>query len=299
MKTTAALLAALALAPTPWPQSEPPILAPDAKLEKLAGAFRFTEGPAADAHGNVYFTDQPNDRILVWTAKGKLETFLEPSGRANGLWIDKNGFLWACADERNELVRIDLKTKERTVVVKDHDGKLLNGPNDVWVAPDGSAWFTNPYYRRSYWKRPPEEQTRRAVYRVSPEGRLDVVDDDFAQPNGIVGTLDGKTLYVSDIDRRRTYRYDIGAGGRLEKRRVHCEAGSDGMTLDSDGNLYLTGKEGVSVYDGSGKLLGTIAVPERWTANVCFGGVDFKTLFITASTGLYSIRTRVRGMNAP
>lgn len=273
-------------------------VATGAKLEKLSGDFQFTEGPIADTQGNVYFTDQPNDRIMVWSVEGKLSTFMAPSGRSNGLWIDSRGFLWACADEKNQLWKIDLKTRKHTVVVKDHGGKLLNGPNDVWVRPDGGVYFTNPYYRRPYWNRPAEEQTPRAVYYVSPEGALSVVDDDYAQPNGVVGTPDGRTLYVSDIDKRRTYQYDIQPDGRLANRRVFCEAGSDGMTIDSQGNVYLTGK-GVLVFDKTGKFLGTIEVPESWTANVCFGGRDFQTLFITASRGLYAIRMKTRGVAHP
>ena len=135
---------------------------PGAKLEKLAGGFKFTEGPAADADGNVYFTDQPNDRILKWSTDGKLTDFMEPCGRSNGLCFDTDGKLWACADEKNELWTIDVKTKEQTVVVKDYGGKLLNGPNDVWVRPDGGAYFTDPFYKRAYWKRGPKEQDTQA-----------------------------------------------------------------------------------------------------------------------------------------
>jgi gluconolactonase len=274
-------------------QGESP-LAPGAKLVKLADGFKFTEGPTVDAEGNVYFTDQPNDRILKWGTDGKLSTFLEPAGRANGLCFDANGKLWICADERNELWRLDPATKNHTVVVRNYGGKLLNGPNDIWVGPDGGAYFTDPFYKRSYWKRGGEEQGARALYHVSPAGRVSRVDADFAQPNGIVGTSDGKTLYVSDIDRKRTYAYDIQSDGTLARRRTFCEMGSDGMTLDADGNVYLTGK-GVMVFDRSGKQIATIDVPERWTANVCFGGKDLHTLFITASEGLYGIKMRVKG----
>src|SRR5436305_14511882 len=139
------------------------VVAPGARVEKMAGDFKFTEGPAADADGNVYFTDQPNDRILKWGTDGKLSTFLQPCGRSNGLCFDAKGNLWACADEKNELWRIDPKGKA-TVVVKDYQGKLLNGPNDIWIHPDGGMYLTDPYYRRDYWKRGPREQDREAVY---------------------------------------------------------------------------------------------------------------------------------------
>lgn len=269
-------------------------IAPGAKVEKLADGFLFTEGPAVDAAGNVYFTDQPNDRILVWSVDGKLSTFMEPCGRSNGLCFDKDGVLWACADDKNELWKIDVKTKQKTVVVKDHGGKLLNGPNDVWVDDKGGAYFTDPFYKRNYWKRGPQEQDKKALYYVDPKGKLSRVDDDFGQPNGLVGTPDGKTLYVADIGKSKTYAYDIQADGTLKNRRLFCELGSDGMTLDSEGNVYLTGR-GVIVFDKSGKKLTTIPVPEGWTANVSFGGKEMQTLFITAGKGLYAIKMNVKG----
>ncbi|HEV3440239.1 MAG TPA: SMP-30/gluconolactonase/LRE family protein [Gemmata sp.] len=269
-------------------------VAPGAKLEKLAGGFKFTEGPAPDAEGNVYFTDQPNDRIMKWSLDGKLSTFMEPCGRSNGLCFDKDGILWACADEKNELWQIDVKTKEKKVVVKDYGGKLLNGPNDVWVRPDGGAYFTDPYYKRPYWKRGPKEQDREAVYYLSPEGKLTRVDEQYVQPNGIIGTPDGKTLYVADIGGGKTYVYDIQADGSLKNRKEFCAMGSDGMTIDEEGNVYFTLNRAVTVYDKTGKKILQINVPEG-TTNVCFGGKDMKTLFITAGTGFYSIAMRVKG----
>lgn len=269
-------------------------VAPGGKPEKVAGGFKFTEGPAPDAAGNVYFTDQPTDRILIWTAAGKLETFLEKSGRSNGLCFDTDGTLWACADEKNELWKIDPKTKTRTVVVKDHGGKLLNGPNDVWVRPDGGAYFTDPFYKRDYWKRGPTEQDVPGVYFVSPGGKLSRVEGGLKKPNGIIGTPDGKTLYVADIGDRKTFAYDIQPDGSLKNRRLFCEQGSDGMTLDEEGNVYLTGK-GVTVFDKAGKKVAQIDIPEPWAANVCFGGKDMKTLFVTAGTGLYAVPMRVKG----
>ena len=148
--------ASIFLGNTAGPAAESPIIAPGAKLTVLAGGFEFTEGPAADAQGNVFFTDQPNDRIMKWSTDGKLTTFMKPCGRSNGLCFDAQGNLWACADEKNEMWRIDPAGKV-TVVVKDYQGKLLNGPNDVWLRPDGGLYFTDPYYPRPYWKRGPKE----------------------------------------------------------------------------------------------------------------------------------------------
>lgn len=273
------------------------VVAPGAKLEKLAGGFDFTEGPTADAAGNVFFTDQPNNRILKWSVDGKLSTFLQPARRANGMCFDTAGQLIACADEDNELVAISPKG-EITGILKTHDGRRLNGPNDVWVRPQGGLHFTDPFYKRPWWQHDQPPQDGQHVYFLAPDHKtLRRVADDLQQPNGIIGTPDGKRLFVADIRAGKTYRYDIQPDGALANKRLHCESGSDGMTLDVEGNLYLTGK-GVLVFDADGKRLETIAVPENWTANVCFGGADRQTLFITASKGLYSIRLRVKGANA-
>jgi gluconolactonase len=273
------------------------VVAPGAKLEKLSGEFAFTEGPACDVKGNVYFTDQPNDRIMEWSVAGKLTTFMKPCGRSNGLCFDSKGNLWACADGQNEMWIIQPSGKH-TVVIRDYGNKLLNGPNDVWVRPDGGVYFTDPYYKRDYWKRGPMEQDVQGVYFLTPDHkRLTRVVSDMKQPNGIIGTPDGKTLYVADIGATKSYVYTIGVDGSLSDKRLFCELGSDGMTIDDEGNVYLTGK-GVTVFDKSGRQIDHIDVQEPWTANVCFGGADRHTLFITASKSLYSIRTRTKGVGS-
>lgn len=275
--------------------AEEGIIAPGAKVERLAGDFEFTEGPAVDAEGNVFFTDQPNDRILKWSVDGKLSTFLEPCGRSNGLYFDKQGNLIACADLNNQLWSIDPNGKE-TVLVMDYQGKLLNGPNDLWIRPDGGIYFTDPFYKRPYWNRGPMEQDGQHVYFLSPDRKtLTRVADDLQQPNGIIGTPDGKTLYVADIRAGKIYSYSIDEDGTLSDKTLFCEQGSDGMTIDNEGNVYLTGK-GVSVYNKKGEKITQIDIGERWTANVCFGGKDLDTLFITASNGFYGVKTRVKGV---
>jgi gluconolactonase len=273
------------------------IVAAGAKLEKLSGGFKFTEGPACDADGNVLFTDQPNDRILKWSTDGRLSTFLQPCGRSNGLCFDRKGNLWACADEKNELWSIG-PDKKITVVVKDSQGKLLNGPNDLWIRPDQGIYFTDPYYKRDYWKRGPKQQDVEGVYFLSADrAKLLRVIDDLKQPNGIIGTPDGKVLHVADIGAGRSYAYDIKPDGTLSDKRLFCKLGSDGMTIDDAGNVYLTGK-GVTVFDRAGKQIEHIDVPESWTANVCFGGRDRQTLFITAMGNLYGLRMRVKGVGS-
>jgi gluconolactonase len=265
------------------------------KLEKLSGDFVFTEGPASDVQGNVYFTDQPNDRIMVWSIKGDLSIFMQPSGRSNGLFFDKQGYLWSCADENNELWRISLD-KNVDVILDKFNGRLFNGPNDLWISPDESVFFTDPYYKRSWWNHTTMPQEKQCVYFLSSNHKtLKRVADDLVQPNGIIGTPDGKILYVADIGGRKTWSYLINPDGSLGNKMLFCEMGSDGMTIDKKGNIYLTGK-GVTIFDKTGKQLGNIAVPENWTANVCFGDKDRKSLFITASKGLYRIRTQVKGV---
>jgi gluconolactonase len=298
---TALLLATAAiLSPAVASGIEPPApispIAEGAALVALGEGFRFTEGPAADRQGNVYFTDQPNDRILRWNAgDGTIETWLSPSGRANGLYFDAEGHLLACADELNQLVRI-VPDRSVTVLIADRDGKLLNGPNDLWAHPSGRIYFTDPLYPRSYWTRTRDSQQEgEHVYLWDPQSKqLTPVATDLQKPNGIIGAPDGSTLYVSDIGAGRTYAYDIREDGSLANQRLFCELGSDGMTLDDEGNLYLTGR-GVTVFDRRGRQIAHIEVPERWTANVTFGGSDRRTLFITASGRVYGLAMRTRG----
>jgi gluconolactonase len=273
------------------------IVAPGAQVALLADGFQFTEGPACDAEGNVFFTDQPNDRILKWSADGKLSTFMKPCGRSNGLCFDTHGNLWACADEKNELWRIDPEGKVH-VVVKEFEGKLLNAPNDIWLHPDGGVYFTDPFYKRDYWKRGPTEQSCQGVYYLGPEAaKLVRVVDDLQQPNGIIGTPDGKTLYIADIRADKTYVYDAQADGTLRNKRLFCSLGSDGMTIDNEGNVYLTGR-GVTVFHANGEQIKQIPVNAPWTANVCFGGKDRKILIITASKQLFGLQMRVSGVGS-
>lgn len=277
--------------------AEARVVAPGARLEKLADGFGFTEGPTCDAEGNVFFTDQPNDRILKWSVEGKLSTFLQPAGRANGMYFDPGGHLIACADEKTALWSIAPDGKV-TVLVGEYGGKLLNGPNDVWVRPDGALYFTDPFYDRSWWTHHTMPQDGQHLYFLSTDRRRLVrVAGDLVKPNGIIGTPDGKALYVADIEAGRTYRYDSAPDGSLTGKTLVAEHGSDGMTLDSEGHLYLTG-DGVLVLDREGRQVERIPVPdERWTSNVSFGGKDRQTLFITAGTGLYGVRMRVKGAN--
>lgn len=265
-----------------------------AKLELIAKNFSFTEGPAADKSGNVYFTDQPNNKIWKYGLDGKLSIFMDKAGRANGLYFDKKGNLLACADEEDQLWSISPKGAV-TILVKDIQGHRLNGPNDLWIHPNGNIYLTDPYYQRSYWNRQSPDITGEKVYCL-PYGKkeLKVVDDSLVKPNGIIGTPDGKYLYVADIKADKTYRYHINKNGSLTEKTIFISKGSDGMTIDNKGNIYITGN-GVTVYNLNGEKIEHIDVPAQWTANVCFGGKNRSDLFITASEAIYKIHTKVKG----
>ena len=279
------------------------IIAAEAVLQEISTEFIFTEGPAADRFGNVYFTDQPNDRIMVYTTDGKMETFMQPSGRSNGLYFDQDGQLLSCADENTELWRIDVDTKQHVILTGTYRGKLFNGPNDVWEAPNGDLYFTDPFYKRDWWAHDAQPQNIRGVYLLKynyPRSILgqepERVVDDLDTPNGIIGTPDGKTLYVADIDGHLTYAYEIRPDGTLSGKRLFCEMGSDGMTIDCCGNVYLTNEKGVTVFNPSGKQIEQIKTPQGWTANVTFGGKDRNMLFITALNGVYTLQMNVQGV---
>jgi len=272
------------------------IIASGAKVEKLSDIFSFTEGPHADKKGNVYFTDQPNDLVYIWSVDGKLTRF-GSFGRANGMYFDRDGRLLTCSDMDNQLWSVGMDGSH-TVLVADYNGKRLNGPNDVWVNPKtGGIYFTDPLYRRNYWTRDPAmQQEGQYLYYLKPDRKTVVIaDTEFRQPNGIIGTPDGKKLYVADIGDRKTYVYDIQPDGSLANKKLFCSMGSDGMTIDNKGNIYLTGR-GVTVFNSKGEQIEQIPVEANWTANVCFGGKDMKTLFITASQYLYSLRMNVKGV---
>lgn len=298
MKTTYSFLSiiALTIVVLSCKAQQTSIVKNGAELVKVSNAYSFTEGPASDKAGNVYFTDQPNDKIIKWNAEdNSLSVFKEPAGRANGLYFDHNGNLLAAADEKNELWRID-KDGNVDTLLTNYNGKKLNGPNDIWVDPKGGIYFTDPYYQRDYWSRTAAELEDKNVYYIAPDTRkVSVVASDLVQPNGIIGTPDGKTLYVADIGDKKTYTFTINKDGTLTNRKLFTKMGSDGMTIDNLGNIYLTG-EGVTVFNTKGEQIHHILIDENWTANITFGGKDQDVLFITAMGAIYTLKMNVNGV---
>jgi gluconolactonase len=273
------------------------VLAPGAKLQLISDQFSFTEGASVDKEGNVFFTDQPNNKIWKYSTDGKLSVFMDKTGRSNGMYFDKNDNLITCADEHDQLWSI-AKDGNVTVLITDFKGHRLNGPNDLWIDPKGGIYLTDPYYQRDYWDRtqPDPGLGGQYVYYLHPDRKtLTVADSSLKQPNGIVGTPDGKHLFVVDIGAQLIYKYDINKDGTLSNRQLFAKQMADGITLDNRGNLYCAGN-GVTVFNKEGKQITHIDVPEKWTANLCFGGKNKDTLFITASKSLYAIPTLVKGM---
>ncbi|RYY24540.1 MAG: SMP-30/gluconolactonase/LRE family protein [Sphingobacteriaceae bacterium] len=271
------------------------MIADGAKPQLISKQFSFTEGPAVDKAGNIFFTDQPNNQIWKYDLNGKFSLFMDKAGRSNGLYFDRNGNLLACADEHNQLWQISPDGKIK-VLIKNLDGKLLNGPNDLWVDAKGGIYITDPYYQRDYWTRKTTELDGQKVYYL-PKGKTEpvMVADHFVRPNGIVGTPDGKSMFVADIGDNKIYKYEVAADGKLMNRQLFTDKGADGITLDKQGNLYLAGN-GVTVFNAEGKQLTHIDIPEKWTANLCFGGKNRDLLFITASQTVYTLQMKVKGV---
>ncbi|MDH3583738.1 MAG: SMP-30/gluconolactonase/LRE family protein [Phycisphaerae bacterium] len=267
------------------------VVAEGVQVEKVGDGYKFTEGPAADVRGDVYFTDIPNNRIHKWSPVAEeMTVFREDSGGANGLYVSAGGTLYVCEGGNGRLAVLSPDGKQSTPLAQKYDGKSFNKPNDLWIDPAGGVYFTDPNYGRQ-----PKKQDGEHVYYRSPDGKKVIrVADDFVRPNGIIGTVDGKTLYIADHGGGKTFRYAINPDGTLKGKTLFAETGSDGMTLDQKGNLYVT-TDAVQVYSPQGKLIETIEVPER-PSNVCFGGPFNKTLFITARTGFYALEMAVKGM---
>jgi len=289
MEWAKGLLLTAALA---WPSagSASELVASGAKPVKLAGGFKFTEGPAVAANGDVYFTDIPNTRIHKWSVSDKkLSTFIEESRGANGLYFADDGSLYACQGNAKRVVAYTADGSDSSSLAKRYDGSKFNKPNDLWIDGKGGVYFSDPNYGNTE-----HTQDGEHVYYIPPGGGEVVrVADGFKRPNGLVGTPDDSTLYIADIGDSKIYRYAIQEDGTLKDRELFCESGSDGMTLDQHGNVYLTAGS-VKVFNPKGEPVADLKFPER-PANVVFGGKELKTLYVTARTGFYSLDMAVSG----
>jgi len=267
------------------------LVAPDAALQQVGQGFQFTEGPAADAAGHVFFTDVRTSRIHKWSADDNtIAVFRADTGNANGLAFGPDGSLFICEGGNGRVTVLD-PHGDLEVLADGYQGRRFNQPNDLWVDPKGGVYFSDPIYGRGN-----RVQDGEHVYYVSPDRKRVIrVINDMQRPNGLIGTSDGRTLYVTDHGGGKTFRYAIKSDGTLADKTLFCEVGSDGMTLDSCGNVYLT-SDAVLVFDPKGRQVQRIAVPERPT-NVTFAGPDRKTLFITARTTVYALAMAVSGVS--
>ncbi len=269
----------------------------DVKPKLISSQFSFTEGPAADKQGNIFFTDQPDNKIWKYDTNGRLSVFLDFAGRSNGMSFDSKGNLITCADEKDQLWQITPKGKV-TILLNDFKGHRFNGPNDLWIDIKDGIYFTDPYFQRDYWQRKePDPGIKGEKLYYLPKGKKEaiIVDDDLKKPNGITGASNGY-LFVSDMGVGKIFKYKINTDGTLSQRQVFANDLADGMTLDDKGNLYLAGK-GVTIYNSIGKKIQHFDIPSKWTANLCFGGRNKNILFITASESVYMLRMNVHGID--
>ena len=269
------------------------LVAADAKMEKLAGNLQFTEGPVwLPVRQILVFSDIPAAKLMQWS-EGKGVTEFRPSEQANGNTLDAAGRLITCQHGGRNVVRTE-PDGTLTVLVDSHLGKKLNSPNDVAVKSDGTLWITDPPYGLPQDQQ--KEQDGNWVYRFDPATKkMTIVSRDFDMPNGIAFSPDEKRLYIADSGKgQRVGAFDVKPDGTLSAAVWWAAGGSDGMRVDVKGNLYTTAGDGVRIYSPEGKRLATIACAEQ-PANCAFGGEDFKTLFVTARTGLYRVKLKVAG----
>jgi gluconolactonase len=276
----------------------------NAAMERLASGFGFIEGPVWHPYEKwLVFSDIPESRMYRRNPSGEVELFREPSYKANGNTLDRQGRLVTCEHATSRVTRAE-PNGSTTVLAAHHGDKQLNSPNDIIVATGGSIYFTDPGYGRLefYGVPRPQELSFQGVYRIDGDGaRLTLVADDFVQPNGLCFSLDESRLFINDTERGHIRVFGVEANGDLNGGAVWAvtegaELGApDGMKIDSRGNLYCTGPGGIHVFDASGDILGVIATPEE-CANITFGDEDLKSLYIAASTSLYRLRVRVPGL---
>lgn len=282
------------------PENTPiPDIGPAGKIVKLHTGFGFTEGPAVDREGNVFFSDIPNQRIHKIDTQGQLTVLRENSNKANGLMVNAKGEIIAC-EMNGRVVAISPDGKEVRVLASEYQGQRLNAPNDLVIDRQGGVYFTDP----SFSAPQPLPQGKTSVYYIEPTNNTVVrVVENLPNPNGVILSPDEKMLYVIPTGQADMMVYPVISAGKLGEGRVFCtlqqpqgkqNTGGDGVTVDVKGNLYIASQLGLQVVNPEGKILGIIKLPEQ-PANVCFGGPDMKTLYVTARTSVYTIPMNVTG----
>jgi gluconolactonase len=289
------------------------LIAEDAAVERLGTGFTYTEGPLWHPDGYLLFSDMPGDVRRRWDEESGVTEVANPSNKGNGMTWDLDGRLLVCEHVTSSLVRMnpDGTGSGREALATHYDGRELNSPNDVIVKSDGSIYFTDPTYGRmpGFGLEREQELDFQGVYRLpAGGGELELVVDDFAQPNGLCFTADESLLYINDTDRAHIRVFEVGSDGSLSGGDVladgigtgELESGElvDGMKLDEPGNIWVTGPKGVWVFSPEGEHLGVLEVPEN-VGNLNWGGPDWNWLFIPASTSMYRVQTKVSGNRLP
>jgi gluconolactonase len=270
----------------------------DAKLETVATGFGFTEGPVWDPAGFLYVSDEEINKIFrVSLNDGRREEVIS-LGDPDGNTYDRHRRLIDCASVLRAIIAIS-KDGQYKVLADHFEGKKFNSPNDVIVGPDGALYFTDPTL--DLVKGQKQELPFQGVYRLNKNGRVTLLTKDLTQPNGLAFSPDGKKFYVDDSEQRNIRVYDVAENGRLSNGRIFGEEPGgkgdgvpDGIKVDRSGNLFVTGPKGIWVWSPDGSHLGTIAMPEQ-PANLTWGGADLSTLYITATTSVYSLQTSTHG----
>ncbi|MEX0865971.1 MAG: SMP-30/gluconolactonase/LRE family protein [Pirellulales bacterium] len=298
MKITASLTLVLLFVGSLAAANEIPTIGKIGEPVEVAAGFKFTEGPASDGQGNLYFTDIPENKIHKLTAEGQVEVFTDESGHANGLMFNAAGELLACEMD-GQLVAWNIETKQRRVVADQYNGKRFNACNDLVVDSAGGVYFTDPSFRAP----DPWPQGKLAVYYVDRNGKVARLIDDLPNPNGVILSPDEKTLYVIPTGQAEMMAYPVESPGKIGAGKVFCKLqqkpgeqgrGGDGLAVDTKGNLYITSGLGLQVFNPQGELLGIIALPQQ-PANVTFTGEKNNVLAATCRTAVYTVETEATG----
>ncbi len=277
---------------------------PDAPVRRIGSGFTFTEGPIWHPTGHyLLFSDMPGDVRRRWDEAGGVREVMRPSNKCNGMTYDADLNLVICEHATSSLVRLR-PGGEREILASHFEGKELNSPNDVCVRSDGTIYFTDPWFGRMphYGVERPRELGWQGVFRVSPDGGLHLAVDkrQFDQPNGLCFSPDESKLHVNDTARAVIRVFDVAPDGSLSHPRLFAqgirssrEAGlPDGMKCDAEGNVWVTAPGGIRVYSPDGAQLGTVRIPEM-PANLHWGGSEWRTLFVCATTSVYAVETKV------